>query len=131
MATPRQKPTPPAGSGAAATSIDRIVAASVRGASTLVLLQLFTRMLTFILNQVLLRYTSPSTLGIATVQLELIIMSILFLCREAIRCTLLRQDDDRQTNGGTPRSDDDQGALCQEKARMLKQQQAVNLSYVP
>ncbi|KAI1319434.1 Oligosaccharide translocation protein rft1 [Mortierella claussenii] len=71
-----------------------ILSSSVQGASYLVLLQFVSRMLTFTLNQVLLRYTSAETLGIASVQLELLLNTILFLSREGVRCAAIRVSDD-------------------------------------
>ncbi|KAF9099409.1 Oligosaccharide translocation protein rft1 [Mortierella sp. AD031] len=71
-----------------------ILSSSVQGASYLVLLQFISRMLTFILNQVLLRFTSAETLGIASVQLELLLSTILFLSREGVRCAAIRVSDD-------------------------------------
>ncbi|KAG5460026.1 MAG: Rft protein-domain-containing protein, partial [Olpidium bornovanus] len=84
-----------------------ILSSSVTGASYLVSLQLFTRMTTFALNQLLLRYVTPTTLGIASVQLELLLNTILFLSREGFRCALLRgaTPDDSDRGTGTQDSD--------------------------
>ncbi|KAF9362893.1 Oligosaccharide translocation protein rft1 [Mortierella sp. NVP85] len=71
-----------------------ILSSSVQGASYLVLLQFVSRMLTFTLNQVLLRFTTAATLGIASVQLELLLNTILFLSREGVRCAAIRVSDD-------------------------------------
>ncbi|KAF9186887.1 Oligosaccharide translocation protein rft1 [Haplosporangium sp. Z 11] len=71
-----------------------ILSSSVQGASYLVLLQFVSRMLTFTLNQVLLRFTNAETLGIASVQLELLLNTILFLSREGVRCAAIRVSDD-------------------------------------
>ncbi|KAG0050963.1 Oligosaccharide translocation protein rft1 [Gryganskiella cystojenkinii] len=74
-----------------------ILSSSVQGASYLVLLQFVSRMLTFTLNQVLLRFTSAETLGVASVQLELLLNTILFLSREGVRCAAIRVSDDTAT----------------------------------
>ncbi|KAG0355316.1 Oligosaccharide translocation protein rft1 [Podila minutissima] len=74
-----------------------ILSSSVQGASYLVLLQFVSRMLTFTLNQVLLRFTSAEILGIASVQLELLLNTILFLSREGVRCAAIRVSDDTNT----------------------------------
>ena len=71
-------------------SKQNLLASIGKGASYLVGLQLFTRLLTFALNQALLRFLSPSVLGLASIQLELLSSTVLFLSREAIRCALLR-----------------------------------------
>lgn len=61
-----------------------------RTASLLVLLQLGSRIVTFSLNQALLAYTTPSAFGTATIQLEPLLNTVLFLCREGIRSALAR-----------------------------------------
>ncbi|KAJ8100324.1 Rft protein-domain-containing protein [Lipomyces tetrasporus] len=63
---------------------------SAIGASFLILLQFFSKVVTFVLNQTLLRFLSPERLGVST-QLELLCSSILFFSREAIRLALQRQ----------------------------------------
>ncbi|WVQ70154.1 uncharacterized protein L199_008379 [Kwoniella botswanensis] len=62
----------------------------LRTARSLVLLQLLSRLLTFTLNQVLLRLASPAVFGTAAIQFDLICSTILFLSREGIRNALLR-----------------------------------------
>lgn len=73
-----------------------ILSASARGASYLILLQLFTRLLTFTFNQLILRHTSPSVFGFATIQLELLSSTILFLSREGFRIALQRERGELQ-----------------------------------
>ena len=63
------------------------------GLSALVLLQAASRILTFVLNQALVRLASPSVFGTAAIQFELLLSSILFLCREGVRLALLRTPD--------------------------------------
>lgn len=63
---------------------------SLANASSLVLLQLFSRTLTFGLNQALVRLATPRTFGTAAIQFELLLSTILFLSREGVRNTLLR-----------------------------------------
>lgn len=53
-------------------------------------LQLVSRLVTFVLNQGLVRLASPQAYGTAAVQFELLISTILFLSREGIRNSLLR-----------------------------------------
>ncbi|KAK9382900.1 Rft protein-domain-containing protein [Kockiozyma suomiensis] len=85
---------PPAGlQSAKAESGDSptlLVSHSAVGASFLILLQLFSKIITFALNQALLRFISPDRLGVSA-QLELLSSSILFFAREAIRLALQRQ----------------------------------------
>jgi oligosaccharide translocation protein RFT1 len=59
----------------------------------LVGLQFFTRVLTFLLNAAIIRLTTPSILGIATVKFELFYNTVLFLSREGLRLALLRYTD--------------------------------------
>jgi oligosaccharide translocation protein RFT1 len=73
----------------------------------LVGLQLFSKPLTFALNQILLRYTRIDQFGVAAVQLELLLSTILFLSREAVRSTLCRvdlSDDKTITNTKTDKA---------------------------
>ncbi|KAF8583415.1 Rft-1-domain-containing protein [Ramaria rubella] len=68
----------------------KLLSASLSSASSLVLLQLFSRLFTFALNQALVRLASPQTFGTAAIQFELLLSTILFLCREGVRNALLR-----------------------------------------
>ena len=68
------------------------VAASAKGATFLILLQIGSRGVTFALNQVLLRFLSPQLLGTA-VQLELYIISTLYFSRESFRIATQRRSD--------------------------------------
>lgn len=63
---------------------------SLTNASSLVLLQLFSRAFTFGLNQALVRLATPQTFGTAAIQFELLLSTILFLSREGVRNALLR-----------------------------------------
>ncbi|KAH9841349.1 Rft-1-domain-containing protein [Rhodofomes roseus] len=63
---------------------------ALASASSLVLLQFFSRVFTFILNQALVRYVSPQVFGTAAIQFELLLSTILFLSREGVRNALLR-----------------------------------------
>lgn len=67
------------------------MSSNAKTASLLVLLQLGSRLVTFTLNQALLSYTTPAAFGTATVQLEPLLNTVLFLCREGIRGALARQ----------------------------------------
>jgi oligosaccharide translocation protein RFT1 len=72
------------------------LSATAKGTSYLILLQLFTRVLTFTFNQLILRYTTPALFGFATIQLELLSSTILFLSREGFRIALQRDNGDIQ-----------------------------------
>ncbi|PVF94844.1 Rft-1-domain-containing protein [Serendipita vermifera] len=60
------------------------------GASSLVLLQILTRVVTFLLNQALVRLSTPQVFGTASIQFELLLSTILFISREGVRLALLR-----------------------------------------
>jgi oligosaccharide translocation protein RFT1 len=69
-----------------------ILSTSAHGASLLILFQLFSRLFTFALNQLLLRYLSPSTLGLSS-QLELFSITVLYFSRESIRVASQRSSN--------------------------------------
>jgi len=72
-----------------------LLAASAKGASFLILVQISSRALTFTINQILLRFLSPELLG-ASVQLELYSISVLYFARESLRVALQRQTGNSQ-----------------------------------
>ena len=59
-------------------------------------LQLFSRLITFALNQALVRLASPDVYGTVSIQLELVLNTILFLSREGFRNALLRAKVDEK-----------------------------------
>ena len=72
---------------------------ALASASSLLLLQLFSRVFTFVLNQALVRYVSPQVFGTAAIQFELLLSTILFLSREGVRNALLRSPEAKATKG--------------------------------
>ncbi|GAA6037745.1 hypothetical protein JCM8097_002320 [Rhodosporidiobolus ruineniae] len=56
----------------------------------LVALQVSSRLFSFALNQLLLRSTSPQAFGLATIQLDTLIGTVLFLLREGVRGAVVR-----------------------------------------
>jgi oligosaccharide translocation protein RFT1 len=75
---------------------------AVRGASLLILLQVLSRAVTFIANQLLLRYLTAQLLGVSA-QLEVYYLSVLFFARESLRVAIQRQGGSptpSQTGGG-------------------------------
>jgi oligosaccharide translocation protein RFT1 len=67
-----------------------LLGASTKGALILILLQVASRGLTFLFNQILLRFLSPESLGVST-QLELFSTTVLVLARETLRVVLQRE----------------------------------------
>lgn len=110
-----------------------ILARSAQGATFLILLQVVSRALTFLINQVLLRYLSPEILGIST-QLELFSISVLYFARDSIRVALQRQRISHEPQG----LDEDGGGeerkasakVSENNVSTRRAQEVVNLSYI-
>ena len=66
-------------------------ARALQGASLLILLQVVSRGITFVANQVLLRFLTAQLLGVST-QLEVYYLSVIFFARESLRVAIQRQD---------------------------------------
>ncbi|KAL0073403.1 Rft protein-domain-containing protein [Phycomyces blakesleeanus] len=103
---------------------DGVLASSVKGVYYLIMLQLMSRLVTFVLHQVVLRFTSAETLGIASVQFELLLSTILFLSREGFRCALLRSQETK-----TSSSESFLGILDTTPEGV--EQKTTNVSYIP
>ena len=73
-----------------------LLSATIASGSSLVLLQLFSRIVTFVLNQALVRLVSPQVFGTTSIQFELLLSTILFLSREGVRNALLRASSSSQ-----------------------------------
>ncbi|CRK38726.1 hypothetical protein BN1708_007881 [Verticillium longisporum] len=80
---------PPAAAAAAAAGTES-ESAAVHGASLLITLQIASRALTFLANQLLLRYLTAALLGLSA-QLEVYYLSVLFFARESLRVAIQRQ----------------------------------------
>lgn len=107
----------------ALSSSEQILEKSTKGATFLMMGQLFTKMITFFLNSLLVRFLSPRIFGI-TAFLEFILGTVLFFSREAIRLSTLRiKEDDHELHSGTPASAD--------KSRNEVLQTAVNFAHIP
>ncbi|KAN0108384.1 Rft-1 domain containing protein [Hyaloscypha variabilis] len=103
------------------------ISRSAIGAALLISLQFSSRILTFVVNQVLLRYLSPELLGIST-QLELYSITVLFFARESLRIAIQRQadtkDDDFENSDKSDRSHVDA------RTAAGRSQAIVNLAYI-
>ena len=71
-------------------------ASTANAAYLLLVLQLGSRLITFTLNQALLSLTSPAAFGTATIQLEPLLNTVLFLSREGIRSALVRSSANKR-----------------------------------
>ncbi|KAH7407841.1 Rft protein-domain-containing protein [Cadophora sp. MPI-SDFR-AT-0126] len=102
---------------------------SAVGAVLLIGQQFGSRGLTFIVNQVLLRYLSPELLGVST-QLEVYSITVLFFARESLRVAIQRQPDtvdepsDKKSDEKIPKGHVDA------RTAAGRTQAIVNLSYV-
>lgn len=111
---------------------DSLPSKSVKGASFLILLQIGCRALTFIVNQVLLRFLSPHILGLSA-QLELFSVSTLYFARESLRNALQHKpsDDEQketaQEAGGENNKGSDKVAVSYGPTKRM--QEIVNLSH--
>ncbi|ROT36543.1 Rft-1-domain-containing protein [Sodiomyces alkalinus F11] len=85
-----KQPAMPSPSSSSSTPHRATEKAAVRGASLLISLQIASRAVTFIANQLLLRYLTASLLGLSA-QLEVYYLSVLFFARESLRVAVQRQ----------------------------------------
>lgn len=123
------KSAPPAKSGGSETKKASLLSTSAGGATLLIALQVSSRALTFIVNQILLRYLSPELLGIST-QLEVYSISVLFSARESLRVAIQRQPD---SDGKVSEKDDEKKILdghVDGESAAGRTQAIVNLSYI-
>lgn len=104
------------------------------GTLLLILIQVASRALTFIGNQFLLRFLSPTLLGIS-VQLELVSVTSLYFARDSLRVALQRQAP-APTSSTVPGDDKGKPESKGQKPRTqrsdasLQGQMVVNLSYL-
>ena len=87
--------------GTLSTSTSSSSIASI--ARSYAIVSLLQKLITFSLNQVLLRYTNPAVFGKATIQFELFLSSILFVSREGIRLSILRESSSSLDEYGVQR----------------------------
>jgi len=75
-----------------------LLESSFSSVSSLIALQLFSRLFTFVLNHALFRLASPRAYGTIAIQFELMLSTILFVSREGVRNTLLRVGKSRASS---------------------------------
>jgi oligosaccharide translocation protein RFT1 len=119
---------PRAKKGDAAAKKPSLLTTSAGGATLLIALQVGSRALTFVVNQILLRYLSPELLGIST-QLEVYSISVLFSARESLRVAIQRQPD---SHDNVSEKDDQKSPKDHVDGRTAagRTQAIVNLSYI-
>ncbi|KAI1331711.1 Rft-1-domain-containing protein [Xylariaceae sp. FL0255] len=123
------KPTT-AAAAAAATEPDKSVAA-VRGASLLILLQVASRAITFIANQLLLRFLTAQLLGVSA-QLEAYYLSVLFFARESLRVAIQRHAENDENDSISSSNEREPKDTKQSYARhtTTSSQSVVNIAYL-
>ncbi|KNG85518.1 putative nuclear division Rft1 protein [Aspergillus nomiae NRRL 13137] len=113
-------------------NVDRILASSASGVTLLIIVQIASRLFTFIANQLILRTLSPAILGIGT-QLELYFISILYFSRESIRTAIQRQPFHGASASAIHDGSYDQinGKLSRNaQLQTISSQSVVNMSYL-
>ncbi|KAB8263729.1 Rft protein-domain-containing protein [Aspergillus pseudonomiae] len=113
-------------------NVDRILASSASGVTLLIIVQIASRLFTFIANQLILRTLSPAILGIGT-QLELYFISILYFSRESIRTAIQRQPFHGASASAIHDGSYDQinGKLSRNaQPQTISSQSVVNMSYL-
>lgn len=113
-------------------NVGRILASSASGTTLLIIVQVASRLFTFIANQFILRTLSPAILGIGT-QLELYFISILYFSRESIRTAIQRQPLHRNFSAANSKESPDQ--ICGKpnqkiQPQTIESQSVVNMSYL-
>ncbi|TRX97042.1 hypothetical protein FHL15_001836 [Xylaria flabelliformis] len=93
---------------------------AVRGASLLIILQIASRAITFVANQLLLRFLTAQLLGVSTL-LEVYYLSVLFFARESLRVAVQRQ-------GTSDEEDDD--SKGKRAADATASQSVVNIAHL-
>lgn len=111
------------------SSSEQILEKSTKGATILMLGQFSTKIITFVLNNLLLRFLSPRIFGITSF-LEFISSTVLFFSREAIRLSTLRitQNEEDTIDDSNIKNNPNEKNDCN---NMNVLQIAVNFSHVP
>ncbi|KAI0155447.1 Rft-1-domain-containing protein [Hypoxylon sp. FL1284] len=100
---------------------------AVRGASLLIILQISSRAVTFVANQLLLRFLTAQLLGVSA-QLEVYYLSVLFFARESLRVAIQRQESPSSSGGVASSGKDRDTQAATASARDA--QSVVNIAYL-
>ncbi|KAJ2797485.1 Oligosaccharide translocation protein rft1, partial [Coemansia furcata] len=103
--------------------------AAFSGAQYLMGLQVFVKLTTFSMNAVVICLAGHKAFGVASVQFELLLSTILFLSREGMRSALLRIDVNRGTDDRV-QSDADRSSV-QSRRPPVYEQRIINAALVP
>ncbi|KAK1238464.1 hypothetical protein MKX07_006610 [Trichoderma sp. CBMAI-0711] len=102
---------------------------ALKGASLLIILQVASRLITFIANQLLLRFLTAPLLGLST-QLEVYYLSVLFFARESLRVAIQRQGIAGAASSTKDDDDDDDDDADDAAVAKREGQAVVNLGYL-
>jgi oligosaccharide translocation protein RFT1 len=99
-----------------------LASSTLASASSLMALQLLSRLFTFAFNQALLRLASPKVFGTAAIQFELLLNTVLFLSRDGVRNALIRNWPRKESNS----------SIKEIKKDLKQHQRAVeNIAHIP
>lgn len=97
------------------------------------MLQIVSRAITFIANQLLLRFLTAQLLGVST-QLEVYYLSVLFFARESLRVAIQRQgpvsDSPRSSSKDAKHNGTHRQARAEHRQQSRETQTVVNLGYI-
>ncbi|GAP83221.2 putative oligosaccharide translocation protein RFT1 [Rosellinia necatrix] len=106
---------------------------AVRGASLLIVLQIASRAVTFVANQLLLRFLTAQLLGVSA-QLEVYYLSVLFFARESLRVAVQRQgatgDADDGGKSDASRGESETQAAVMAAVVATESQSVVNIAHL-
>ncbi|KAI1204415.1 Rft-1-domain-containing protein [Annulohypoxylon truncatum] len=122
QANPIPSPTPPTAAPQASPTTPK-QGSAVRGASLLIVLQIASRAVTFVANQLLLRFLTAQLLGVST-QLEVYYLSVLFFARESLRVAIQRQESP------STRSDNASDTAKARSANARDSQAVINIAHL-
>ncbi|XBW36125.1 hypothetical protein QEN19_001702 [Hanseniaspora menglaensis] len=115
-------------------STESILSKSTKGVSFLIIQQFFTKMLTFVMNSLLVRYLSPKIFGIMAF-LTFLHDTCIFFSREAVRISILRITTSNtggdDVDGETKEESEKKDILNISNINPDSLQSIVNFSYIP
>lgn len=115
-------------SASASASSHGLAALSVKAgqaATSVFMGNMLQKLVTFVFNTLLVRKTNPHIFGVAAVQLELLLSTLLFLSREGVRLAVVKEGH----RGGTGVVGGD--SSCSASTQRQEHQKLVNLSWLP
>ncbi|KAG2730993.1 hypothetical protein G9P44_006142 [Scheffersomyces stipitis] len=103
-----------------------ILQKSTAGVSLLISVQFVTKLFTFVLNQLLIRYVSPSVFAIS-IYLEFLVSTVLFFSREGERLAVQRTENSKSDRS----SEQNKGLKYRTNSRAGTLQSIINFGFIP